>query len=126
MCSSTQEVIEYGSVLIPSQELDGNRKIIFLEGGDSSFNKNLEPIQIYGIFDCFLYLREKDIPFELYGICWVYTSGGVSNSYSQKTLITKTEFDELYNTTDLINLSDEQSAKVLADKWIEQTGFIKK
>jgi len=123
---STQEVIDYGSVQIPPQELESNKKIIFLEGDDSSFNKNFEPIQIYGMFDCLLYLKEKNIPFELYGICWVYTSGGISNSYSQKTLITKTEFDKLYNTTDLIGLTDKQAAKILADKWIEQTGFVKK
>lgn len=122
---STQEVIDYGSVLIPPQELEGNRKIIFLEGDNSSFKKNLKPIQIYGIFDCFLYLKEKSIPFELYGICWVYTSGGISNSYSQKTLIRKTEFDELYNTTNFVGLTDEQVVKVLADKWIEQTEYIK-
>lgn len=124
---SAQELTEYGEDNnISPRKLENGKKIIFLQGDESGFNKNLNPTQVYGMFDCLLFLRKNTIPFELYGICWVYTAGGMDNCYSQKTIITKSEFDELYNSTNITGLTEQQAAKALGDKWIEQSGYVKK
>ena len=58
-----------------------------------------------------------------------YTIGQVSEITGIKQNILRfceNEFDELYNETEVMGLTEEQAAKILADKWIKKTGFVKK
>jgi len=107
------------------KNMKNTERIIYLRGGDGAFTKNHQPIQIYGIFESWLFIQNKKLPYDVIAISWVYTSGGIDNNNGQITTITKPEFDELYNSNDTNGLTNEQGARILAQKWIEKTGYIK-
>ena len=102
-----------------------DERIIYFRGGEG-LEKKTEPIQIYAIFECWLFVQEKTLPYDIIAVAWPYTSGGMDNTNDQMTIITKGEFEEIFNESSVFNLSPEQAAHILADKWIIKTGYVKK
>lgn len=110
---------------ITQEELANKSVNIEIEGG-TSLKKNHTPVQVYAIFECFLRLNTKKLPFDLFGMSWSFTSGGIDNTFSQRILIKKTEFDDICSATDIEGLTEGEAAKALGDKWIQKTGYEKK
>ena len=81
--------------------------------------------EIYGLFHCFLYLRDKTTTVDVSTITWVYNSGGPDNTSSQITTIWEDVFQELCSRIDVDGMSEKKAARVLGDKWMEETGYVK-
>ena len=107
-----------------TNDMTEKQRIISINGGDGLL-KNYQPVQVYGIFESWLFIFNKNLPYEVISIRWGYTSGGMDNTNVQTTIVTKFEFAELYNSTDISNLSNEQAVNKLADKWMEKTLYFK-
>lgn len=104
--------------------MDKNQIIISISGGDG-VSPNLSNREVYGIFECWLFLKDKKTVHDVIAICWSYTSSGIFTTTDKTTIITKPEFELVYENTDISELNQKQAAKVLADKWIETTGYNK-
>ena len=72
------------------------------------------------------YLKNIKLPYNIVAISCDYISGGLDNHLEMVTAIRLSEFQELYSNTDLKGLNSSDAAKKLADKWIKQTGYVKK
>jgi hypothetical protein len=101
-----------------------NQRAISITGGESPA-QNMTPQEVYALFEMHLFLADKALPYEIVSISWDYKTIAWSGAQGQVTRITKPEFETLYHTTVLVGLSNEQAAKILADKWIEQTLYFK-
>ena len=81
--------------------------------------------EIYGLFHCFLFLENKTTTVDVAVISWAYNSGGADNDSVQLTNIWAEDFQELYNRVDVDGMSEKKAARVLGDKWMEETGYVK-
>lgn len=109
------------------QEIDEMTKgqiLISIWGSDWIY-KNTSYREVYGIFESWLYVKSRRTKSDVGAICWSYTSGGIDNTNSVTTVITKNEFDRICNMTDVSGLKQSEAAKVLAKKWIDETGYTK-
>ena len=103
---------------------NSNQRVIGI-GGAQSIYINTEPDEIYGIFECWMFLKDKKLPYDVVAIYWNYNKGGLDNTNEQETTITKSEFKDLHNRVDISDLDREKAANTLADAWIAETGYIK-
>ncbi len=101
-----------------------NQRAIDIYGAASIFI-NTEPSEIYGIFECWMFLKDKKLPYDVVAICWSYNSGGLDNTLTQYTTITKSEFEDIYNRVNVSGLDREQAARKIADVWMSETGYVK-
>ena len=102
-------------------------RIVFIDASIvNAFKIDRSYKEVYGIFESLMYLSNKVTPFNIIGVSCVYTSGGMDNTNFQLTLVTTEEFNSLLSTTDITGLNSEQAAEVIANKWIEDIGYIKK
>ena len=81
--------------------------------------------EIYGLFHCFLFLRDKTTAVNVKTISWVYNSGGPDNTSFQVTTLWEEEFQALCSKVDIDGMSKKKAAQVLGDKWMEETGYVK-
>lgn len=102
--------------------MSDNERIVYFRAGESLKNAS-EPTQIYAIFECWLFMRDKVLPYKVIAIAWPHSSGGMDNTRDQMTIITIDEFEEIYQSTNIAGLSKEETIKTLADKWIEKAGY---
>lgn len=91
-----------------------------------SYLQNLKPVEIYSVFESFMFLRNEELSYKIVAISCVYTSGGIDNTLEIVTALRLSEFQELCKNTDINGLSNSKAAKKLAEKWIKQTGYVKK
>ena len=107
------------------EDIKEDERVIFVcESG--SFSKNLETVEIYSVFESYLFLERNELPYHVIAIVCEYTNGGLDNYTENLTVIRISEFQELYKNTDLTGLNNSELAKKLAEKWIQQTGYLKK
>jgi len=105
---------------------DGDFYLYIKNSGTLFTNKkSKEPLEITAIFECFIYLKDKQLQHNLFGIYTNFSTGGVDNVLFHPALIMKSEFEELYNNTDMEGLTKRQSAQKLAEIWIENNGYVK-
>ena len=81
--------------------------------------------EVYGLFRCFLFLSDKTTTISVNAISWVYNSGGPDNTSFQVTTLWDEEFQELCSRIDINGMSKKKAARVLGDKWMEETGYVK-
>lgn len=114
--------------LIKDKELkitDENQKYISFNGGEP-WKRDTSPREVYALFEMYLYLENKKVPYDIIRLQWYYASIALSGEELQCARVTKIEFEELYGRVNVLGLNNEEAAKVLADKWIAETGFVKK
>ncbi len=104
--------------------MNEDQRIISIGGGDD-ITENSSFKEIYGIFESWLFVKDKKIPYDVIAICWSYTSGGIYTTTDKTTIITKSEFELIYENTDTARLNRKQAAQALANKWIKETGYVK-
>ena len=114
-----------GSNKVTYVNINKNERAVYV-AENNSLSKNLKPVEIYSIFESFLYLKNIKLPYNIVAISCDYISGGLDNHLEMVTAIRLSEFQELYSNTDLKGLNSSDAAKKLADKWIKQTGYVKK
>ena len=98
--------------------------IISIGGGDSVY-RDISNNEIYGIFECWLFVKEKKLPFEVIAICWSYSTEGAYTTTDRTTTISRSEFDWIFQNTNIDNMDVKNAAKALGDNWIEFTGYSK-
>ena len=101
---------------------DEERYLMILGGGSSN---NLDPVEVYGIFACHLFLQDRVYPVKILAIAWYYNSGGLDNTRDQVTSITPEEFESVLEQVDIEGLARTEAAKALGDYWIQETGYVK-
>ena len=83
------------------------------------------PMEVYGVFYCHLFLKERVVPVDIAAISWRYSSGGWNNSRYQRTTITPEVFEDLYSRCNADGMSMRRAARVLGDQWMQETGYVK-
>ena len=104
--------------------MNENQLILYISGGDSIY-EDMSFREVYGIFESWLFVKDKKMSYEVIAICWSYSIKGIFTADGRTTIITKPEFEAIYGKTDISGLTREQAAKALAHKWIEETGYTK-
>ena len=109
------------------ENMTEDQRILYTTGTRSIF-RNMNPDEVCGIFEIWLFVQNKKTPYEVIAVSWIYTSGGIDNTNSQITTITKPEFEKIYveNTQDIIGLDNAHAAEILMKAWIAETGYVKK
>ena len=105
-------------------QLEENQRIMYISGGDLAYGSD-DPIEVYGIFNCYLFLDNQAYDIDIVAIAWHYSSGGWNNNRYQITSITPEVFQDLYNRVDIAGLTLEEAAERLGNQWIQETGFEK-
>ncbi|MGL4483320.1 MAG: hypothetical protein ACRCUS_00050 [Anaerovoracaceae bacterium] len=87
------------------------------------WNKDyLEPRELYSMFECFLFMRDRNIEEDIAAIiCDVMSRGDYIDSGGVRSfvLISTSEFENLYGFIKDTNKSDEELAKELTELWLE-------
>ena len=96
--------------------------------GDTMFSPRVKrPVEIQALFHFFLYISNAEIPFNIIGMQWIYSGGGLFGSPYNTANISYAEFEELLSRTNLsFRLTRSGKAKKLARKWIKETGYVKR
>lgn len=109
------------------QEIDEMTKgqiIIYISGSDGIY-RNTSCREVYGIFESWLYVKSRQTKSDVAAICWSYVPEGIYTTTDRTTVITKNEFDRICSMTNISGLKRSEAAKVLAKKWIDETGYTK-
>ena len=100
-------------------------KLYFLLASSYSVKGDEYPMEVYGVFYCHLFLKERVVSADIAAISWRYSSGGWNNSRYQRTTITPEVFEDLYNRCNVEGMSMRKAARVLGDQWMLETGYVK-
>lgn len=99
-------------------KMNENDRILFLDFKGNK-TKNHLPIEIYAIFESFLFLKEHSLPYTIVAVACNYQSGEAFDADSTLITITTNEFENLYDSIDIKTGNRSKIAKKLADKWVE-------
>ncbi len=103
-------------------DLNEDQGILYIEfkGKPQEYNK---PIEIYAIFEAFLYLNKRTTPKEIVAITCISESGEYFDANSTTITITTEEFKSLYNSIDVSNRNNEVIANELATIWANKNFY---
>jgi len=82
-----------------------------------------KPIELYSIFESFLYLKDRALPYNVVAIVCISQSGKWFDANSTTVIITTKEFENLYNSIDSKNKSNSNIAKELSDVWMNNNSY---
>jgi archaellum component FlaF (FlaF/FlaG flagellin family) len=103
-------------------EINRNSKIVIVRAQIKEVKDNLsQPFEIQEAIRILLYLKDRTLPYQVDGVYVSVSNKWVISSQPQ-VLISKAEFDELYNNNNVINLDSQQIVKKLSEIRIAQNG----
>lgn len=106
------------------KDMGSNQRYILLSNPyEGKFGSGDHVVEVYGVFESYVFLKEKEYPFEIAAITWGFNSRG-KNPYLRNT-VTPEVFEDLY--TRYIGEGGGPRwlvAQTLASKWIEEVGYI--
>jgi hypothetical protein len=82
-----------------------------------------KPIELYSIFESFLYLKDRALPYNVVAVVCISQSGKWFDANSTTVIITTKEFENLYNSIDSKNKSNSNIAKELSDVWMNNNSY---
>ena len=99
-------------------DMTDKERILFLRQ-KTTFFEITKKDELQTIFQIFLYLRNKTTEVDVIAIAYSYTSGGIDNTQSEVIIVSKQEFEELYNQIS-INEGKSVTSLLLAQSWKEK------
>lgn len=96
--------------------LKSNDEIIYIDFHKTTF-KESEPVELYAVFESFLYLRGKELPYNIVAIGCEHMGGVWSFA------ITTEDFEELYSPLKVKTDKRSEIAKELAKVWVEKNFY---
>ena len=83
--------------------------------------KSSLPIEVYVIFDCYLYMTGKSLPFEITEVVCVFQENYIlEGAFAEKVSITKDEFQEYHSRVTATDMLHTDVVKRLADAWVSE------
>lgn len=128
---SVQEIprfLNYASITISQKEalsaLAPNQGVleVFFR---NRLGKHGVPNEVYAIFECYLYVKEKPdiLDLEVAAIFCEHSSGQIDDVDFKSFCITKDEFEALYAQYSSVQKEPEEMAVQLGDAWINQVHY---
>lgn len=108
-----------------SQQMKPEDSVLYIYGVAGWNNDINIPNEIYATFDALLYLYNIKSPCNISAVVYHYNYSTIDLSKDFWIIISKLEFEKLYNETDITGLSRNQAIQVLSNKWIDQVDYIR-
>jgi hypothetical protein len=97
-----------------------NSKIVMVRAKIKESKDNLsQPFEIQEAIRILLYLKDRTLPYQVEGVYISVSNKWIISSLPQ-VLISKDEFDELYNNNNVKNLDSQQIVEKLSEIWMAQ------